>query len=454
MNIMNVNGASAELQQISLVGFVNDVYLLAKCCEIVNESFYSDLALKLIYRTLKDFYKRYMKLPSLGEHILLIDKTYTEEYGDKENIIESCKRIYSDKDNLTSEDFVYDNVIDFIRRNKVEQALSKAVSYMKDGSINLDEIADDLKDSVTLNFSKAPAYNLADIGRIADVRADALGGDSNPMTVKFFIDSVNKCMQYKALIPGTLNMVVGPPGRGKTTLLINQGVSAAQQGYMTLHVFLGDMSRFDGLIRYVSCLSGVPSSTIVEMNNDELSKFVKKWNMTGVLSNVDIASYAADELTANQLIEEITSIQKANNVHYNQIIVDYDENIAYESDSIYSSGGSVYNKLALFAITNKSVVFIASQPKPEFWDQEIIPLNAAAESSKKQKIVDLMITLGKPSKSSSVGTLFLAKNRRGIDSKVIRLSISGDNARFEQITEDEYNRIKSIERSSSSQRIQ
>jgi hypothetical protein len=113
---------------------------------------------------------------------------------------------------------------------------------------------------------------------------------------------------------------------------------------------------------------------------------------------------------------------------------------------MYESGGNVYNRIALFAVTNKSVLFILAQPKPSYWDKEVIPLEAAAESSKKQKIIDLMLTLGSPSKTSSIGMLNIAKNRRGEDGRKICIHKNGANARMTHITADEYESIKKSER--------
>jgi len=128
------------------------------------------------------------------------------------------------------------------------------------------------------------------------------------------------------------------------------------------------------------------------------------------------------------------------------IIIDYDENISKDDeDNIYESGGLIYNKMGMFAVENHSVVFIVSQPKPGYWNQEIIPLEAAAESSKKQKIIDTMITMGKPFRSSSVGSLFIAKNRRGEVGSIIRIKMNGANTRIEAITQREYDEIKSRE---------
>ena len=99
----------------------------------------------------------------------------------------------------------------------------------------------------------------------------------------------------------------------------------------------------------------------------------------------------------------------------------------------------------MFAVANKSVVFIVAQPKTTYWSNEIIPLEAAAESSKKQKIIDLMITMGKPSRSSSVGSIFIAKNRRGEVGNTFRVKIDGSTTKIEHISQEEYNFIKAEE---------
>jgi len=438
-----MKGTSKELQEISLVALVNDPYLLSKCMKEINEEFYINSSFKLIYKCLKDYYTRYMTVPTEKEMSIIVTKAHSENYGLVQDAIDAIDRIY--KTEISSENFLYEQVTDFIRRNKIEYSLNKAIGYMEDGEIDLDRVALDLRDSIYLNFAKSPVYNLSDVSNLNNIKEDALGSVDNPVIVKFFIDSVNWCMQYGGLIPGTLNMVTAPPGNGKTTMLINQGISTGQQGFTCLHVFLGDMKKYDGLIRYLSCLSGVDTKTIIGFTEPELKAFIQKYNMSGVLSNIFIASYGADELSVSQLLEEIMSIQKEHRVHFNMIIIDYDENLSEEQDNMYKSGGDVYNKVALFATINKSVIMIAAQPKPAFWKCEVIPLEGASESSKKQKIIDLMLTMGKPGISSSVGTIFIAKNRRGQDNKLIRISINGENAQMKNITEEEYVRSKQMD---------
>jgi len=440
-----MKGASKELQEYCLVGLVNDVNLLSKCVEEITEDYFANPHYKLLYKCVKNFYNKFLTIPNKNELNLYLDTNYSEDYGIKGEIYESILNIYNQP--LPAEEFVWQQSIEFIQRVKIEKALEKILMYYDNGKgdIDLNLVATELDNSVHLDIKKSAAINLADITKIKEVRENALGDTKNPMIIKCFIDDLNHCFQYRGFIPGTLNMITAPPGRGKTTFLINQGTCAARQEFNVLHVFLGDMSEHDGRLRYLSCYTGTNTEMLVQMSDGELELFTAKHNMEGKLRFIDVKSYAADELTINQLIEEIKRLQKLSQKHYDLVMIDYDENLVEEGDSMYKSGGNVYNRAALFANKNKSVLFIASQPKPDYWDKEMIPLQAASESSKKQKIIDIMLTLGSSDKTSVVGTLFIAKNRRGIDGQKFRIKKNGANAQMTHISDDVYNTIKSKE---------
>lgn len=442
-----MKGASNELQQITLIALINDQYILGKTIDDIQDYYFSNISYRIIYKCLKEYYNKYRVIPTLNEISVSVSdecsRSESLQFDDVKNIL---TELYETK--ISSEDFIYEKVIDFIKRNRIEGTINKVVSYIQDGEIDLDKIGKDLTDdlSISLTANRDTTYNLSDITQIDKIKTQALGDAENPMLIPFFIKAVNDKMQYKALPPGTLNMVSASPGCGKTTLMINQGMYVAQQGFKVLHIFLGDMSLYDGFLRYLSNLSGIDTNKLVNFSTKELESLVKKYNMSGVLSNIYLSSYAQCELTATQVIEEIIRLQKELRTHFDLIIIDYDENIAKDDeDNIYESGGLIYNKMGLFAVTNRSVVFIVAQPKQAYWSQEIIPLEATAESSKKQKIIDTMITMGKPSRSSKVGSLFIAKNRRGEVGDTFKIKINGANSRIEHISLADYNKIRAEE---------
>lgn len=437
-------GDSKELQDVAMAALIKYTEIFTKTIKEIDETYFSNLAYRLVYRCILKHYNNFLVLPSKKELALLIRENHTPDFGE----LSSMGKILDDLFNsdLSSEDFALDRVVEFIQRVRGERAFEKFLKVFDGKQVNIPSVVSNLADAMTVTISRAEAYELSDIKDLDKIKSEALGGSQNPVIIKFFLDELNNAMQYNGFIPGTLNCVAGPPGRGKSTLLINQGLSVAQQGYKVLHIFLGDMSVFDAYVRYYSCYSGIASKKLVGISTEDLGKLIQKSNMTGFFSNITVASYAADELTAGQLLEEIQSIQRKKKKHYDCIIVDYDENISYEDVDMYKSGGQIYNKLALFSRKNTSVIFIASQPKQEYWSHEILPMESLSESSKKQKIIDLLITLGKPGRNSSVATIHLAKNRRGIEGKIYRVSINGDNAQFKHISEDDYMSTKQQER--------
>lgn len=773
-------GTSNELQEVAMASLVKYPEIFAKTLREIDETYFNNVHYRLIYRCLCKHYGQYLVLPSKKELALLLRENHTPEFG----VLSDYIKVLDDLVNsdISSEDFAFDKVIEFVKRVQGERALKKVLESFDGNTIDLNSVLTSISDAMTVNVSRSAICNLADTTDIGDIRTEAFGDDNNPVIVKFFIEAVNKSMQYKGFIPGTLNVISAPPGVGKllandtpiltkngwkrhgdlkvgdyvigldgefkkvihvypkfeanrcieftngekilchfrhewmvdvnghgysvletqdiekkkletgipnkrghrytcllpnkeyikgeqkdlpvkpytlgvwlgdgtnkhpritspfsdieviegvkadgykvtsmavhkttgvpsyycdfrgglnelgmcnykfvtekhipsmyltasieqrldllaglldtdgclvgnkysftttsirlkdtfcelistfgwrasirciepktstsgivgrlpvytvqftpdckipcrlprkqntgilnksikriaiskiteidpvegnciavdgngmylagrsmlpthnTTILLNQGLYTAQQGYKVLHIFLGDMTKFDAKTRYLSILSGIPTKKIVELSDQDLGKFIAKFNMSGILSNIDIVSYAADELTANQLIEEIKVIQTKSRKHYDCIIVDYDENIASEETDMYKSGGVIYNKMAYFSRYNKSVTFIASQPKTEYSSYEILPMECLAESSKKQKIVDTVMTIGKPSRGSEVATVHVPKNRRGTSGSIYRCHVCGETGKFEHITEEEYLKIKQQER--------
>lgn len=230
---------------------------------------------------------------------------------------------------------------------------------------------------------------------------------------------------------------------GKTMFMINEGANASIQGFKVLHLFLGDMKEYDGFVRYTSRYTQIPQDDIVAMPIDQQQALIRKFNLQGFFSNVVVAAYAAGEITIEEMVQEVYRLQDENHMHFDMILVDYADNLIPDSDMMYESGGNIYNKLSLLGSKNRSVILVGSQPKPSYWGEEIIPKEAAAESSRKQHVIDVMITMGMTSKGSTVGSLFLPKVRRGVEGKIIRIKTYFEKAYLEAIPETDYLREKS-----------
>ena len=265
----------------------------------------------------------------------------------------------------------------------------------------------------------------------------------NPVPVYGIVDA-GSCHNYTIDIGDGKGVFVS--NTGKTMFMVNEGAFASIQGFKVLHLFLGDMKEYDGFIRYASRYLSVDQNTIAAMPLSDQMELIKKNNFQKYFSNITVASYAAGELTIDQMVQEVYRLQEIHDQHFDLILVDYADNLQPAADMMYESGGTIYNKLSHLGFTNKSVILVGSQPKPVYWDSEIIPKAGAAESSKKQHVIDVMITIGSPSltndgSDSKVATMFLAKVRRGVES-VIRVKMDYKFASIKSIPDSEYISLK------------
>lgn len=444
-----VKGISSELQDavLSLLIFDNEMYNASK--DVITEKFFQGDIYKILYNALAAFHKRNGANPTLKDMMIQVSllvsnqtdliksktllKTlytdYIEEYIDKESAV---KAMY---------------IEEFIKRNGTEYCISTVINDIRnDKGVDWGKVSDKLKVYTGFTIVQTQPYHMSDLDNFSKIRYDAVGDEKTTRKIRFFLDSINNTLNHKALIPGTITMISAAPGIGKTLTLINQGVVATEDGFVNLHIFLGDLNAYDATCRYLANYAKKPLREIVNMTEDEQIELIKELSSIpdAPIKNNWVIPIASGYINVEQLIAEITKMQLVNNVHFDQIIVDYDSNIKPMSEqSMYDSGGEIYDKLRAFAVKNSSVMLVASQPKIQYYNQEVLTLESASESSRKQHIIDLMITLGKPGKlQAPVATVFIPKNRNGIANKKIFVYVNGATQQLQEISEDEYERQK------------
>lgn len=432
---------SSELQEIVLSSLVKDYYILGKVKNDIKISFFDKSQYKLIYKSLLYYYNKYSQVPSLQALIITLNDLYTTDYGDKQDIVNELVRLYNLP--INNEDFVVDQITKFIKRSRVEHVLNNYLPKLKNGEhVSTDQLGEDLSNSISIDLRKRNPFRLSDTVNFSEVRKDSIGSESNPTIIKSKFSSINNSLLFKGYKYGDIIVVVAKPGSGKTMFMVNELSNAAMLGFNVLHLFIGDMTKYDGWVRYTSNIIGTPQEDIVSMPEVDQINLVRKCNYNGHFDRIAVESYSAGEVTINQLCDDIVKIQDKLKMHFDVIAIDYPDNLIKESDMMYESGGEIYNKISWLARRNRSVIFVGSQPKQSYWNSEIIPIDGCAESSKKQHVVDLMITLGKPTADSPLLTVFLPKVRRGTVGVIFRTKTEFEKARMEQISEMDYFRIK------------
>lgn len=268
----------------------------------------------------------------------------------------------------------------------------------------------------------------------------------NKEGIKFFDERISDTLSTGAFDYGTINVITAPPGNGKTMLIMNQAVYVASQGKHTLHLAIGDLTRKQVIIRFLAIITGNTVRQIAMLSPEQFRQFISKAKMkySVIFEHLHCKCILPNSLNGIELVKLIKKEQERKNIHFDQIAVDYDGNIETsistnkkgvdkDNKSMYYEGADIYNLFVKFAKENETVVWMLSQPKIQYWNCEKIPLEGLNDSSKKQHIVDFIMSLGKKIKDEPKVTFFISKNRHGVSDKTIYSNMDGSTMSFTSI---------------------
>lgn len=220
-----------------------------------------------------------------------------------------------------------------------------------------------------------------------------------------------------------------------TSMMCQEAVTLAHQGFKVGYAIIGDNEQDDIAIKFCSYLSKTPIDEVV----DNLGGYIDKYSE--YLSSINAIDYPMYSITISELLSDFKRIK--NKEGLDVFFVDYDQNIAMAHESMYESGGLIYGALKAFAQVEDCVVMVASQPKIDQWGKEVIGAEGANESSKKQANVDMIITFNWNPECKKVGSLHLAKIRRGTCEVVSKIKFNHHISELKEISKAEYDYILS-----------
>jgi hypothetical protein len=210
---------------------------------------------------------------------------------------------------------------------------------------------------------------------------------------------------------GQLVAVVGPPSGGKSIFLMNEAVNFIRQGKKVLYSAIGDLNQFD----FINRIAGIITDTnLTQVAMDLPYYYAAATKSLPLMKNLKIQFIAPDKIT----VHEYVNILKKKGLYddIDVFIIDYDSNFASSIDSMYEKGEEVYTEAVTLAKRPGKLVLMGCQPKINYWADEILELNSLSESSRKQHIIDMMISLSHPATpngANHVGVMNICKNRRG-----------------------------------------
>ena len=434
---------SSKLQEPALVAVINDNLLLGNVVDDLKPEFFNDPNYQFIYRLVRDYYKEYKKVPDITELTIMANQRYNPAIGNLQDVINTADNLF--KQEIKNKAFYQATVEQFIKRSAFESFLiSTTDKSMSKSTFTTDSLMEEFANIFNYHVTDIDILQLGDYEKYNTMRDQVYGIDHNSKIILSSIPSLNNSLTYGGYKPLDLITVVAAPGVGKTTFLINEGLAAAQQGFMVLHVYLGDMIEVTASNRYMSCLSGVPIKEFIN-NKATYENIAKSLEVTygkDFSNRIHQVAFPPGEVSADKLRVIIEKLQLKYNIHYDLIIVDYADNLLMESDNMYENGGGLYNKLKGIAANNKCVVLTASQPQRTYFGYEVIPFEGIAESAKKLHVVDICLTIGKISRDADIATMHLAKIREGLTGVHLRLKLNLNTSKIYEISQKDYDTIK------------
>lgn len=391
-------------------------------------------------------YTKYFSDPSKSLNATLddFDAIFMSEFDADSDELQLWNEVKSLK--ISDYDTVKPAVIKHISKQLKEYFFAKAFTEDKYDLEKLEELYKILSDITLCKYNTENSEETIILNDIDDCcncyATTATDG------VKFFDERVSNTLSSKQFDGGTINVIMGAPGRGKTQLILNQGISVAAQGKDTLHIALGDLTKRQLILRLLAIITKKPIQQLSLLSKSQFKNFISEVQQTypDIFEHFYSKIYLPNTLTGLQLIQKIEELQKKQKVHFSQIVIDYDGNIetdlssntksrnkSEESKSMYYAGADIYNSFASFAKKNNSVIWVLSQPKVQYWSVEKIPLEALSDSSKKGHIVDFCMSIGKKDVTEDITSLFISKNRHGEANVCLKCRQIGATQSFEPI---------------------
>ena len=407
----------STLEKLVVAAFLREDSFYAQYSSIIDDTMFSTSSCKICINVYIDYTRQYNKIPTQEEMFHDLGK-YCTKYGIddkmKQHSIEVLQECYKISYNL---DYVRDNFVRFATTNKLTDAIIDAAKTIKEKGEFLtekdyDNIHTSIEEAITIKARDTEGVLFSEVADNPLEFMQTQNRYDKDSVVKTGIATFDNAHMAGGPLPGEMYVVSAPPGRGKSTLLVNIGAAALLQGKDIIHIFVGDNTEADGVLRYCARLTGVPMAQIM-MN---AAQYIESWNYLKTnfsLGNLVIGAYPIDGPTISDIRSFVTKNIIRRGIQPKVLILDYIDNCR-RSDVMnsYEALGELYKKMKNICEELKLIGWTASQPKVDVWDSDgVAGLSSLAESSMKQHIIDGMITMNK--KNDTSYQMYVPKLRRG-----------------------------------------
>ena len=373
-----------------------------------------------IAKNIFEYKEKYNTHPSIEAMRSIVQ---TEMNGETEVLQDQIRvffsKCFSDDKNpqqIEDEDFIKDKSLDFCKKQKLYDAMSRSVDLLEQSSF--EEISSIINEAMKLGFDNDFGYDY-----IKDFEERYKIKHRNPISTGWIlIDQITR----GGLGAGELGVVIAPSGVGKSLVLSHLGSQAIKQGHGVVHYTLELADTYVGN-RYDSCITGVGLNDIFACK-EMIYESIK--NIKGKLL---IKEYPTKSASTNTIRAHLGKL-KQEGFPIDMIIVDYADLLRpvkpYKEKRIELE--SIYEELRGIAQEFEAPLYTASQTNRGAINAEIITMESISEAFNKCFVADFIFTLSRTmeDKTTNQGRFFIAKNRNGPDGLVFPVFMEPKNVKI------------------------
>lgn len=435
-----------SFQEKVLQALLNDRQWATQFIEVFNvDEALEPAYLKLIASKYISYYHTYKEFPTLEllATILKDELTNNADLVIREQCYNFLQKV-ARNENGNDLPWVKEKAFTWCRQQLLKKALSDSVDIIL--TDKYETVVDIMKGAIAAGMASSPGHDYNN-----DI--DARYSETFRHPIRTGIDQLDeKKVMAGGLGAGEIGIVVAPSGVGKSHALTHFGSQALLQGKNVFHYTMELNERYVG-IRYDSHLTDINSSDCSEAKHLIKEYFEANKDHLGRLI---IKEYPARTITCNTIKAHIEKMS-FRGIKPDVVIIDYAGIIRsterYELPRLEMQ--YVIQEIRKMAKELDCPVWTALQSNKEGAKNDIVDLTNLAESYGQAAEADFVIGLQRLStqKSTGLGTLFVAKNRFGIDGLQFKVHVDTARSKIRVLTQDEIDGLQ-LEMDSEKERIQ
>jgi replicative DNA helicase len=435
-----------SFQEKVMQALLTDRQWATQFIEVFNvEETLEPVYLKLIANKFIGYYNQYKEFPTMELLITIIkdDLSNAQDIVLREQCHTFLQKVIKNEE-LNDLPWIKDKAFTFCRQQLLKKALSESVDIIL--TDKYETVVDIMKTAIAAGMASSAGHDYNN-----DIDARYSVTFRHPIATG--IDALDeKKVMAGGLGAGEIGIVVAPSGVGKSHLLTHFGAQALLKGKNVYHYTMELNERYVG-IRYDSHLTEINSSDCIdakdlikdffEANKDHLGRLI-------------IKEFPARSITCNTIKAHIEKMSYKG-IKPDLIIIDYAGIIRsterYDLPRLEMQ--YVIQEIRKMAKELDCPVWTALQSNKDGAKSDIVDLTNMAESYGQAAEADFVLGLQRLStqKATGLGTLFVAKNRFGIDGLQFKVHVDTARSKLRVLTQDEIEGLQ-VEMEAEKERLQ